>query len=248
MEASYETSIDSEDFLSTGYCEKGYKGVLCLECEEGHGVSTKFDCVHCGDLWELFKKLILLVLRIYFFWVSIQQAFRMNESLSKAFCEEIKENVNSAYYLKILTQHFQTIFMLYSLPFEYPSLLKNSLSFVVIGIAPDFQTVFSAECFMKTIGLRIPVHYFRLTLILTLNILTLIIFILVSFKKKKNYKRNLLTQMSGVTNSTKNINNQRKKVMTMSSVSLRLEHHYRNPFLVIFYIYLILQGILSWLF
>ena len=110
IESSYEKTINSNDFLSTGYCAKGYKGTLCLECEVGYGVSTKFDCVGCGDIWDLFNKIIRLIFRIYVFWVSIQQAFRMNESLSKEFCDEVKENVNSAYYLKILTQHFQQFF------------------------------------------------------------------------------------------------------------------------------------------
>ena len=223
LDASFEISINSKDFLSKGYCLKGYSGVLCLECEKGFGVSAKFDCQKCGELFEIMKKITLSIFRIFVFWISIQKAFTMNKSVSKEFSQEVKKDVYSCYFLKILTQHFQILFLLQSLPLEFPSLLKSPISFFVLVAAPDFQTIFSAECLLKGLGLRISVHYFRLMLISSLNFLILLIFVLISFKKNSNLKKN-----------------KKKEAETQNkSIDSEIEFHYKNPLLVIFDIYLI---------
>ena len=50
--------------MSSGFCSRGYRGVLCNECEEGYGHLNKQICVPCTSASYISKTFFGLVIRV----------------------------------------------------------------------------------------------------------------------------------------------------------------------------------------
>jgi hypothetical protein len=140
-------TMSSEFFF--GYCEKGYQGVLCAECENEYGIGPSYTCEDCSD-WKVYlKQFLVIIIRSVLFWISLKKALGINEELAHnkgEITENRRNNMNNSYLLKILQEHFQHLMIFSFLPPSIPSNGTSGLNFVTLSSSNDIKTFFSLQC------------------------------------------------------------------------------------------------------
>ena len=157
----YMPSIVSEFDItkSTGECYKGYKGVLCAECEDGYGITNGNYCTECASLLYYFYLIGFLVLRVLLLIYSLHRAVTMCASAAAGFLKT--EEVLSSTIIKILLNHIQVLNIIISFPFEWNRSLFSTVM-IVTGVNPNVSESYSWTCLFQAMGIHINTHYLKI--------------------------------------------------------------------------------------
>ena len=133
---------------STGICADGYKDVKCTVCDKNWGISSKYSCISCDNLYyfqAVFKMLIKILFSLYSVFAAINMSKTItNENKSINFDEVISSNC-----IKVFNNHIQILTLMVTLPFKFPVKLSYDLNFF-LSIAPsDPGSAFSLECLLR---------------------------------------------------------------------------------------------------
>ena len=144
---------------AAAYCEVGYKGVLCAECEDNYGYLDGHYCANCANqnyYFQVFGNILLrIIFSIYLIKVSV------NMSLSIMTKNPDKNQIILSNLLKIFMNHMQILGFIFSLPISFPKELFVGLTYF-LSISPNVSEAFSIDCILKSMGIDISLQYFKL--------------------------------------------------------------------------------------
>jgi hypothetical protein len=160
--------------LASGSCEKGYTGILCSECDKDYGLTQAYLCSSCDNNLNYFSFTVKLILRLTIFCYSIWKGIHLTQNLKfkqydpRANDEKSWNLAGTNSLIKIFLNHSHILYTLMTFPFEWPDFFNEifSLSFGVFS--PDTGQALSFECVLKKLGIKLPLVYFQLLVILSL--------------------------------------------------------------------------------
>ena len=65
-----------------GLCHKGFKGILCTQCEEGYGLTSDLKCADCSDFRQILMVILATLLKFAFIIYTIHKSLIMCMSIS----------------------------------------------------------------------------------------------------------------------------------------------------------------------
>ena len=148
-----------EPIYATGSCQRGHKGILCDECEDGYGKVNQNTCAKCGTENYGLSLITQLIIRVTFSLFSILSAMNMNKMISKRQNEK-SSGVISSNILKVFINHIQVLTMILYLPFKWPENLSYSLS-IVFSLSPSISESLSLECVLDAFESKLNLLYFK---------------------------------------------------------------------------------------
>ncbi len=104
------------------------------------------------------------------------------------------EKIHSNYFLKIMTEHFQVIVLLFVLPLKFPSISMTIMEMFIFTGSQDYQSTFSLECVLKNLGIDLSSpNYFVLFTIIVFDFLSFFFILAIEYIWRNYYrkKRNL---------------------------------------------------------
>ena len=132
-----ESCLGGSEIEPLGTCAKGYRGILCNDCEARYSRSG-LECSECPALlWNaiLFIGLMItLVLVIMFLVRSTLGGIEAKKPLYQVF-------------LKIFLNHFQILAAVAQIDFKWPAIIQNVLASQQ-GVADGPSRILSVDCIM----------------------------------------------------------------------------------------------------
>lgn len=159
------------NYYSSGKCNIGYTGPLCSVCSKDYGSVGNYLCEKCESNSYYVRVFFMLLLNFLFVFYTIHKNLIMCISLYYQSID-IKDIV-STYLLKILVTHSEVMFIIFSLPLEWPNFTEEFKIFLDI-FTQSANGNSSWECLLKSIGINISVGYFALIQVFTMQFLILI--------------------------------------------------------------------------
>jgi len=151
------TNLETFKINIFNQCEKGYQGVQCEACDSGYVETGLLQCKQCSDVAHSFLFTILSIfgftlIKLY----CINRLYRAVQSLcsSNESKENIKETLESTYYVRLLLTYTQILSMVYLFNMEVREFIG---SYSQLGNPTEF-TRFKLECSMQFLG--IPTDYY----------------------------------------------------------------------------------------
>ena len=216
------------EYFSTGICNIGYIGPLCSVCDVGYGKVGGYTCAKCDSNSYYLQLFFFLFLSFIFVFYTIHKNLSMCISLYYKTID-IKD-IMSTYLLKILINHCEVLFILLSLPLEWPGFtdyLKQFLDFFM----QSSNGSSSWECLLKNIGIYMHIGYFNLIQVFALQILILLVSAFYLSFFLKIYKK---IEMGNSASSLFKLNN-RPKLSLMNNLSgITIFKTMKTIFLMIF--------------
>lgn len=128
-----------------GFCDQGYKGILCNECDENYGKINSTTCLRCQEsgyiLWILFQILLKLII----IFISLHISFNTSIGI---YADEIKEsNIKLTNLIKIILNHIQMLIILMTFV-DFTQIYNDVVSFF-LGINSNVSESFNLECLLK---------------------------------------------------------------------------------------------------
>ena len=171
-------SDETTEYLSiyaSSYCNIGYKGILCAECEDNYGYLDGHICTPCVDknyYLQVFGNILLrAIFTIYLIKVGV------NMCLSILSEKPDRNRIISSNLLKIFTNHMQILGFIFNLPISFPPELLNGFSYF-LSVSPNVSEAFSIECILKSLGSSISLQYFKLIMAAIYPFCLVIIFVI----------------------------------------------------------------------
>ncbi|CDW81646.1 UNKNOWN [Stylonychia lemnae] len=121
-----------------GECSKGYRGVLCADCEIGFSRDNDFQCSFCPIPFLNSLRLLAILTAVV-----ILVVFMIRSSLNGA----MDANNVTSIYLKILLNHFQLILVTASFDFRWSQQIVEFFSSTK-QVATASTQIFSFDCFL----------------------------------------------------------------------------------------------------
>jgi hypothetical protein len=172
-----------------GFCERGYTGALCAECEVYYGFSERFKCVMC-DHWDVyFKKIIILLIKMILFCLEFHKVFEYGKILKEkegVSDENMIQKAKTSYLMKIAKDHFQILNFLYLIPFSFPEQLWDVLFVLTTPTSPELENIFSFDCLIKQGDWKINTTHFSLIILYSFNFFFGISYLLYLHLRKNN--------------------------------------------------------------
>jgi hypothetical protein len=116
-----------------GDCMKGYKGILCADCDIGFTRNREYQCKQCSSkVWvvgRIFVIILVIVALVYFFLK----------------CQEKTRYLHV--YLRLLLTHIQTILIIAAFNFRWPENLQTFFDFSR-ALAQPFSSLLELDCLM----------------------------------------------------------------------------------------------------
>lgn len=139
------TKADQTGLSLIGFCDQGYKGILCNECDESYGKINSTTCLRCQEsgyiLWILFQILLKLII----IFISLHISFNTSIGI---YADEIKEsNIKLTNLIKIILNHIQMLIILMTFV-DFTQIYNDVVSFF-LGINSNVSESFNLECLLK---------------------------------------------------------------------------------------------------
>ena len=179
-----DNATNYNELYAAGYCEIGYTGILCAECEEDYGFLDGYQCSPCQHETYYLKVFSNLLLRIFFTLYLIN--ISMNMCLSISTDNPDLSRIIGTNLLKIFTNHLQILGIILNFPITFPSQLVE-FSGYLLSVSPNVSEAFSIECILKKIPINISLQYFKLV-VAGIYPLCLVLLYLLFISLIKNYK------------------------------------------------------------
>lgn len=176
---------------AVGFCEVGYKGILCNECDQEYGKVNAYTCLKCKSegygFWVLFQ--ILFKLAILF--ASLHISLKTSVGL---YMEDISElDIKLTNLIKIMLNHIQMLIVLFTFV-DFSQIYNNVISFC-LGVNTNLGESLNLECLLKNSNWDLSPLYFEFWItVLYIFPLALICFIYVKIMHRvyeKKYKKAL---------------------------------------------------------
>ncbi len=129
----------SPDEAEQGECAKGYRGVLCGQCESGYSRDSQFQCASCPEPWKN-----ILLLSVFFLLTVAALVLLVKYTLKSAKEEKSPFSI----YLRVLINHFQLIFLTSTFDLSWPDQV-SSLYAASEPVANVSQKIISLDCFIS---------------------------------------------------------------------------------------------------
>lgn len=147
----------AEAISEVGFCQVGYKGVLCNECDSGYGKVNAYTCLPCKSdgyvAWVVFQILFKLVILFASLHISLKTSIGL-------YMEDISElDVTLTNLIKIMLNHIQMLIVLFTF-IDFSQIYNNIISFV-LGVNTNLGESFNVECLLKSGGWDLSPLYFE---------------------------------------------------------------------------------------
>ena len=147
----------AEAISEVGYCQVGYKGILCNECDSGYGKVNAYTCLPCKSdgyvAWVVFQILFKLIILFASLHISLKTSIGL-------YMEDISElDVTLTNLIKIMLNHIQMLIVLFTF-IDFSQIYNNIISFV-LGVNTNLGESFNVECLLKTGGWDLSPLYFE---------------------------------------------------------------------------------------
>jgi len=210
------------EIYSASYCEIGYQGVFCSECQDGYGFLDGHICSSCqnqGYYLQIFGNLLLrFFFTIYMIHISINMALSITAGTPE------QNRIIESNLLKIFINHMQILGFILTLPISFPNDLFIGMTYF-LSISPNISDAFSVECVLKAMGSNVSLQYFKLTVAAIYPFVLMMLFVLL---------------MKYVDKIKANIYKLKKAELTMSPAKMLENHSISNLDLYLAVLHLVL--------
>lgn len=179
-----DACLGGDEKYPMGECAKGYKGIICGDCDDNYSKTKQFECAGCPDrVRNIFQVIAISIAAIGYV------VFLVRSTLNSA----DKPKPLYSVYLKIMTNHFQVLSAISNINYKWPATIQkfeenqNSVSSVS-------DQVFSFDCFFMNDGKDngiMPIYYEKLLMFgllpMLLAILDFVVWAVICTIKGRNY-------------------------------------------------------------